>query len=553
MMKEETLTKMKNCLLTNKNPTSDLINKEITKVEAIQAGPVEQRRESYYQKFLSLPTYFVKCEDIISSFPVAEIRDEFLSRIKTYNYPLEKQEMNIGHRISFDDYAEHKFEEWANVLHEDDNTHIEMSLHKVFTNKKFEITLTTKFFSLHAEVTFDENFQKNTITSTNQDNMSVISTETTEQTVIAEEANTNIPQNSIRAVNEPVSAAEQIENERSICMQFVLSSNGTKNTFDVAKGKTNNEISSEMTYSNEGTKEYETSRETMIYNVKNTRSEENEIIVKKVDKESTKSNENTNYYENNYETYNIDPDTKTSYGKKRYKNNLNRKYIEDWHRVELDRGGFESKVHKFLDNGYGETTTEDIGKRMEGEELAYEYHETNINNIATGDELTTKIGRDRINEWNSTNKRNHKTNSNHVENKAKNYKEKLEWFEKWDEEGEEKSCFKWGKNEQEEWEESWKETYDKEKDDRVKNCYKKCKKLQEDKEWYETWTEKNNGKPNCEKTCYKMNREGNNKFENYWGNIIVNYIDNKRMNYVGFVTNNDKKEFIDYTYENTNN
>ena len=45
----------------------------------------------------------------------------------------------------------------------------------------------------------------------------------------------------------------------------------------------------------------------------------------------------------------------------------------------------------------------------------------------------------------------------------------------------------------------------------------------------------------------------NNKFENYWGNIIVNYIDNKRMNYVGFVTNNDKKEFIDYTYENTNN
>ena len=219
---------------------------------------------------------------------------------------------------------------------------------------------------------------------------------------------------------------------------------------------------------------------------KNTRSEENEIIVKKVDKESTKSNENTNYYENNYETYNIDPDTKTSYGKKRYKNNLNRKYIEDWHRVELDRGGFESKVHKFLDNGYGETTTEDIGKRMEGEELAYEYHETNINNIATGDELTTKIGRDRINEWNSTNKRNHKTNSNHVENKAKNYKEKLEWFEKWDEEGEEKSCFKWGKNEQEEWEESWKETYDKEKDDRVKNCYKKCKKLQEDKEWYET-------------------------------------------------------------------
>ena len=50
-----------------------------------------------------------------------------------------------------------------------------------------------------------------------------------------------------------------------------------------------------------------------------------------------------------------------------------------------------------------------------------------------------------------------------------------------------------------------------------------------------------------------MNRTNGNLYENYWGNIIVNYIDNKRMNYVGFGTNEGKKEYVHYTYENTNN
>ena len=116
-----------------------------------------------------------------------------------------------------------------------------------------------------------------------------------------------------------------------------------------------------------------------------------------------------------------------------------------------------------------------------------------------------------------------------------------------------KTCTKWGRSEDEEWEESWKEIYNPETDDRVKECYKKCKKLKDDKEWYETWTEKNNGKPNCEKTCYKMNKENGNKYENYWGNIIVNYLDNKRMNYVGYINNDKKDEYVNYTYENNNN
>ena len=39
------------------------------------------------------------------------------------------------------------------------------------------------------------------------------------------------------------------------------------------------------------------------------------------------------------------------------------------------------------------------------------------------------------------------------------------------------------------------------------------------------------------------------------GNIdnVINYLDNKRMNYVGYVNNDKKDEYVNYTYENTNN
>ena len=50
-----------------------------------------------------------------------------------------------------------------------------------------------------------------------------------------------------------------------------------------------------------------------------------------------------------------------------------------------------------------------------------------------------------------------------------------------------------------------------------------------------------------------MNRVGNNIFENYWGNVIVDHFDNKRKKYVGYNTNGNRKEYIDYTYQNTNN
>jgi hypothetical protein len=316
-----------------------------------------------------------------------------------------------------------------------------------------------------------------------------------------------------------------------------------------------NELLTNLLYENKIEGISETMNEKIFYSRNNdynsnmNDSEENlSIIINQVETETTKKEDNYDYFEKNYEIYSIDPHNNKKWGKKNYENNKNRKYYEEWENTTLDNNGFEEKYHKFLDDGFGKQTTEDHGKKMINEnELDYEYTDKIIYDVSTGDEITTKIGCDRYNKWNCYNNRNNIKNFSHVINEASNSETKMEWKEKWDEEGNEKSCTKWGKSQDEEWEESWKEIYDPVNDYSEKKCYKKCKKLNEDKEWFETWTEKNDGKPNCEKTCYKMNKEGGNKYENYWGNIIVNYLENKRMNYVGYISNNDKTEFVNYS------
>ena len=113
---------------------------------------------------------------------------------------------------------------------------------------------------------------------------------------------------------------------------------------------------------------------------------------------------------------------------------------------------------------------------MEGNNITYEYHDTYIYDVSTGDETTLKKGRDKANEWNSKNYRNRIKNFSHVENYGKNNVEKLEWTEKWDEDPDgHKYCKKWGKSEFEEWEEEWNENL--ENNDKIKVCSKKCKKL----------------------------------------------------------------------------
>ena len=364
---------------------------------------------------------------------------------------------------------------------------------------------------------------------------------------------------------------EENDTQCSGSVNYTKYNGQVKSTYSAVVSKLNDKISSEATFENESEYLKESKKEELSYcidrkklieEIENRKpKEENElfnneeekelpIIVNQVDTESSKTDHKNNYFETNFETYHIN--SKNEWGKKRYQNNKNRKYQEDWKREEYKNGEKEEKVQKFLDDGYGKKTTEAIGKKMEGNNITYEYHDTYIYDVSTGDETTLKKGRDKANEWNSKNYRNRIKNFSHVENYGKNNVEKLEWTEKWDEDPDgHKYCKKWGKSEFEEWEEEWNENL--ENNDKIKVCSKKCKKLKEDKEWFETWTEKNGDKENSEKTCYKMNRVGNNIFENYWGNVIVDHFDNKRKKYVGYNTNGNRKEYIDYTYQNTNN
>ena len=469
--------------------------KDITKGRDLGCSSIEAFNEDEYYKSL----YIAKCQHIIESIPISIFRDEFKEKIENFDSSIECL-MNIGLRVSLNEKQKLVLEEWRNILSKEDKSNILLSLHKKYSDEKYEIKLNINFSTYFIEILLNDNI--------NIDNFKYVETKqhiTIWYSSASIETDKEILTNLLYENNEE--KMSEIENEKIFY---------TKNNQNLADGNLN-------------------------------------IIINKVETETIKKEENYDYFERNYEIYFIDPNSQKKWGQKIYENNKNRKYNEDWMHINLENKGFEEKYHKFLDDGCGKQTTEDHGKKTINEnEIDYEYTDKYIYEVTTGDETTTKIGFDRYNKWNCYNYRNKIKNFSHVNNEASNSQTKMEWKEKWDEDGNEKSCTKWGKSEDEEWEEFWKEIYDSEKDYSEKRCYKKCKKLKEDKDWYETWTEKNNGKPNSEKTCYKMNREGGNKYENYWGNIIVNYLDNKRMNYVGYINNNEKTEFVNYTYENNN-
>ena len=445
--------------------------------------------------------YITKSQELIESIPIIELKNNFKEIILNFENNSSDCLMNIGLRVSLDERKKIILEEWRNIISKENKDNVLLSLHKKYSDDKYEIKLNYNFCIYLIEIILYENTNIN-----------------------------NIKYVEYKGPTTIWYSSSSVENE--------------------------NELLTNLLYENTEENITETLNEKIFFsktnNMNNT--QENNIQINKVETETTKKEDNYDYFEKNYEIYFIDPQSKKRWGKKNYENNKNRKYIEEWSNEALDNNGLEEKYHKYLDDGCGKQITEDHGKKIINEnERDYEYTDKYIFDVSTGDETTTKVGFDRYNKWNCYNYRNKIKNFTHVNNEASNSENKMEWKEKWDEEGNEKSCTKWGKSEDEEWEESWKEIYDSGNDYSEKKCYKKCKKLKEDKEWFETWTEKNNGKPNCEKTCYKMNREGGNKYENYWGNIIVNYLDNKRMNYVGYINNNEKKEFVDYTYVNNNN
>ena len=60
-----------------------------------------------------------------------------------------------------------------------------------------------------------------------------------------------------------------------------------------------------------------------------------------------------------------------------------------------------------MDDGCGKKTTEDHGKKKdENNNMEYEYTDTYVYDVTNGDELTTKIGYDKYNNWNCRNYRN---------------------------------------------------------------------------------------------------------------------------------------------------
>ena len=498
---------MKKFLLSNHSRHSNIISRQkkiIENISKYQKLDDHSNIEFYEEIPYDNDIFLEKCEDILQYLPVKFFKDEFIYIIKNLDYKNNNSDdiiINYGDRISLDKNFNKKLEEWRNILSNNNKEEVLFSLHKEFIDNKYEIKLTYKFEIYIIDILF--------------------------------------------------------KNEIIDSIRFTKYKGDKKYLYSCNINENNTEIITTFTFENEEDKSYETKTEHLYYKINYGKinklyNDDIPILVNKVETQSIKKNTISDYYEKNYETYNIN--NLFSWGKKIYENNKNRKYNEQWEKTELDDGGYELKSRKYLDDGCGNKTNEEYGKKCDrNNNLEYEYTDTNIYNVTNGDELTTKKGFDKYNNWNCRNFRNKIKDFSHVENIASNKRDKMEWKENWDEEKNIKKCKKWGRSEDEEWEESWIETYNPENDDSIKECYKKCKKLKYDKEWYETWTEKNNGKSNCEKTCYKMNKENGNKYENYWGNIIVNYLDNKRMNYVGYINNDKKKEYISYTYENNNN
>ena len=491
---------IKNFLLSPLSISCNLYQRQNQIIKNISEGQDLENNSGieYYNEFpYNKEEFKEKCDQVLDYFPINFLKNEYNLIIENFDpegFLDDDIQVNYGDRISLNNEKNICFEEWRNILNKSNNQNILLSLHKLFCKDIYEIKIGNENFSNFTRIYFDEN------------------------------------DNSI--INK---------------IEFKQTVNKNKISCTCTRSNEEKKIITIVTIENDENKKNESKNEHLYYE----NNDDSSTTISRVDTETIKVDNINDYYEKNFETYNISPDSNISWGKKEYENNKKRNYNEEWHKTELEDGGYELKCHKFLDDGCGNKINEEHGKKYDkNNNLEYEYTDTNKYNTTNGDELTTKIGFDKYNKWNCKNYRNQIKNFSHVENEASNKKEKMEWKEKWDEEKNIKKCKKWGRSENEEWEEAWEEIYNPETDDSIKECYKKCKKLNEDKDWYETWTEKNNGKSNCEKTCYKMNREGGNKYENYWGNIIVNYLDNKRMNYVGYVTNDQKKEYVNYTYDN---
>ena len=121
--------------------TQDEEIKNITKGQNLECSAIEVFNEEEFYKSV----YISKCHNIINSICIPILKNEFQERILNFDNSSTDCLMNIGLRISLDEDKKIVFEEWRNVINKTNKDIILLSLHKIYSEKKYEIKLSYNF------------------------------------------------------------------------------------------------------------------------------------------------------------------------------------------------------------------------------------------------------------------------------------------------------------------------------------------------------------------------------------------------------------------------
>lgn len=482
--------------------------REIIKNQIIVFGDIktssklDNHNTFYEQKPFNYDNFCFSCNELIKKIPIDIIRNDFNQMVNNYPfYALKENDvMNLGHRLN-ELNGSIIIDEWCNVLNQNNPEENIFSIHKSFDATHYSIRNANLTRVL--EISFNESFAQSEINKFKSSN-----------TIDIENSKNEI-----------------ILMGPSCSIYYMYYCNEIIQKYKITK-LNSNEINIEHIIENKDNQE-NINKKKKILKIGESKQSHSDCI------------RTVNEYRETKETEKTFNEGGESFGKKKYENSCKMQYFEEWKRND-SVNGYTLKVHSFHDDGLGKKVTKDYGNKKENDIEMYNYCDTYTENISTGDTILSREGKDLMNEWHCLTTNNKINKTELTENKAQNFKDGLEWYEKWYKSPEESYAKKWGKSIYEEWEEDWIEAI--ENGETVRKCNKKCKKLLEDKEWKESWTEKNGENNDNEKTCYKMNREGNEKYEHYWGDIKLNYLDNKRMNYDELILNDAKKKESIYYY-----
>ena len=141
---------IKKYLLSKKSENYDLNSSQKNKLNELLGEHKLDRYSNieYYNEISFVQNKFsLKCDEILSAFPITFFKNEFKSmidNIDTEDYNLDDLMINYGYRISLDSHNQKKYEEWRNVLSKGTRKNILLSLHKTFLEDNYEIKLTYK-------------------------------------------------------------------------------------------------------------------------------------------------------------------------------------------------------------------------------------------------------------------------------------------------------------------------------------------------------------------------------------------------------------------------